>query len=109
VYRFTEIFEFAARLSQHGVYSGSVSISISISGIKGYVLTPGWDRAWSEYRAPTVDVLESTWTVKSTDLIGGSADHSLRALVWFFERCGWLDPNINVIKADQEKFLRARL
>jgi hypothetical protein len=109
VYRFTEIFEFAARLSQHGVYSGAVTIAIRVTGIKGYVLTPGWNRAWSEYRAPAVDTLENVWSVNSADLVGGSADHSLRAIVWFFERFGWLDPNITSIKADQEKFLRGRL
>lgn len=106
LYTVTEIFEFAARLAQKQVYTGRIMINIRINRIKGFVLTTDWDRAWSEYRAASEDVLGKEWEVETSDLVTASADYSLKAMVWFFERFGWLDPVISVLQKDQERFLK---
>ena len=109
IYTVTEIFEFAARVAQHGVYEGPVSIGIRISGIEGFILTPDWDRAWYERYAPSESALENNWIVESADLIASSSEHSFRAILWFFERFGWLEPAVEVIQKDQLKFLEGKI
>ena len=108
IYTVTEVFEFAARIAQRGVYTGEVAISIGLHGVRGFVLTPELDRAWMDYRALSENTLEQTWTVESRALIAGSRDAAASALVWFFERFDWQSPNTDMIRRDQEKFLAGR-
>lgn len=106
LYTVTEVFEFSARLAQHGTYQGDVRVEIGIHRIKGFALTPDFDRAWSEHRVASEDSLVKEWQMPSTDLIANSADASIDATVWFFERFGWLSPSVDVMRRDQAKFLK---
>lgn len=108
LYTVTEVFEFAARIAQRGVYTGQLDITIELKGIKGFVLTPELDRAWSDVRASSQDRISKTWTADARDLIAGSADLSVTATAWFFERFGWLNPAIEVLRKDQTKFLKGQ-
>ncbi len=105
----TEIFEFAARLAESGLYAGQVSVQIGLIGIDGFLLTTDPDRMWSEYCAASEDTLENTWTTESSSLVSASAQHSLAAASWFYERFGWFSPSVAVLKKDQEKFLQRSL
>jgi len=105
VYTVTEIFEFAARVCQAGVYHGPLAITIELNGVKGYVLTTDFDRSWSEFRAASENHLGKTWEIASDDLISASAAHSMNAVAWLFERFGWLSPNLTPLNNDQQKFL----
>jgi hypothetical protein len=106
LYTVTEVFEFAARISQRSVYVGPVQLEVSLHDIQGFVLLPEIDRAWSEYCSASESELGKTWTIPSADLIANSAANALDATVWFFERLGWLKPNVDVLRKDQEKFLK---
>ena len=108
IYNITEIYEFAARLCQSGIYTGTVNIQIEIKGIKGFVLTAPWERAWHSYYAASQDVLSKNHEVDTEQLIAASKDISLEAIVWFFERFGWLEPSKNVIRQDQEKLIKGK-
>jgi hypothetical protein len=108
IYSMTEIFEFAARLCQAGIYDGPVSVSVELKGVKGFVLTTDWDRAWHSYYAATEDAFGKTWEVASDELVAKSPEKSLEAMLWFFERFGWLDPALQVLRQDQENFLKGR-
>ncbi len=108
IYSVTEIFEFAARLCQSQVYTGSVNITIELKGIKGFVLTAPWERAWRNYYAASEDVLKNSNTYESDRLIATSREAALKTIVWFFERFGWLDPPENMISQDQEKLIKGR-
>lgn len=109
VYSMTEIFEFAARLCQAEIYSGILSIDVRIKGIKGFVLAADWDRAWHSYYAASENDLGRSWSLKSDVLIAESSEKSLDAIIWFFERFGWLSPSIEVIRKDQDNFLKGRI
>lgn len=106
IYTITEIFEFATRLAQKGIYTGDVSISIKLHGIKGFVLTTSRDRAWWGYYAASENVLVHNWEIPSAELVADSSKKSLKAISWFFERFGWLDQAGDAIREDQEKFLK---
>ena len=104
----TEIIEFAARLCQAEVYKGEVDITIQLNRVKGFVLTTEWDRAWFEYYTASEDSLGKTWRIDSGALIADSAQHSLNVVVWFFERFGWLNPSIEVLRKDIDDYLKGR-
>lgn len=109
VYTVTEMFEFAARICQAGVYRGNLDISLELDGIKGYVLTTEWNRAWRQFCAATDNRLAKTWRVPSDGLIAGSADHSLKAISWLCECFGWMSPNLEALRNDQQKLFSGNL
>jgi hypothetical protein len=101
----TEIFEFAARLAEVGVYREMVNVSIRLEGIANFALTETDRHIHNLYRN-TIDVLEKTWEIGSTDLLAKSSEHALSATVWFFERFGWLRPPLDSLRDEQEKLLK---
>lgn len=109
LYTVTEIFEFATRLCQAGVYKGLITISIQLNGINQFVLTTDTSRSWHNYYAATQDTLGKPWSLSSNELVANSAELSLQAIKWFFERFGWLNPPMEVLKNDQENFLKRRI
>jgi len=108
IYCITEIVEFLARLSQAGIYKGPVSLDIHLRKINGFVLTTEIERAWTRYCAANQDVLGSTWTVSTEELIQDSAGQALALVMWFFERFGWMDPSREVIRRHIDDFLKGR-
>ena len=90
LYSMTEIFEFAARLCQKGLYEGSLEVGVQLQGVKGFVLMTDWDRAWHSYYPASEDTIGRTWKLKADDLVADSSARSLEAILWFFERF-WLD------------------
>jgi hypothetical protein len=105
IYNITEYFEFAARLSQAQVYRDPVTIAISINGIAGFMLAADQNRAWSSDFVTHQDQLHFAKTFAPADLISSAAEHALACVVWMFERFGWLKPNIDAIRTDQQKLL----
>lgn len=108
IYTTTEIFEFAARLCQKGIYRGNVTISIELSGIKGLALTTERNRLWYSYYAATVDELTHEWQARSDALVASSPEIAIKAVSWFFERFGWMDQPLGLFKKDQENLLKGR-
>jgi len=109
IYCITEVFEFASRLCQGEVYKGALNIDIRITGIKGYVLAAEWNRAWYSYYAASEDRLGRSWTYQTDVLVAESSDKAIEAILWFFERFGWLSPSEEVIRRDQENFLKGQI
>jgi len=108
VYNVTEYFEFATRLCQKGIYRGEVSVTVQLHNIEGFTLTTNWDRSWDIHCAATTLFLGKTWRVAADELVADSASASLSAVCWFFERFGWIDPNIKALKKDQEELLKSK-
>jgi hypothetical protein len=100
-----EIFEFAARLCQSGVYRGNLAVSIDLKGIKGFLLTTERDRVFPHYCPATVDILGRTWTISSQDLLADSTGKAVVAAAWFFERFGWRNAPVEDLRKDIARFL----
>jgi hypothetical protein len=107
IYTMTEIYEFASRLCQAEVYKGVLNIDIRLKGIKGFVLSE--KRFWRKYYSATENEIGHFWAFESDILVAKSADKSLDAISWFFERFGWMYPPIDVFREDQQNFLRGRV
>jgi hypothetical protein len=105
LYRIVEVFEFSARLAQNAAYSTGIQIEIRLIGLRGYLLAMEWQRNWRRYCAVGEEDLGQSWTLSPASLVGSSAEHSLTAATWFFERMGWLQPPPLVIRQDIDKFL----
>lgn len=108
LYNVTEIFEFAARIVQAGIYKGDVSVRIELHDVENFVLAADFNRMLRRRYVATENNLVKTWTVKSDELVANSADYSLKAAAWFFESFGWMEPDMDGLKKDQEAFLEGR-
>ena len=108
LYTVTEIFEFATRLCQKGLYDRTVNISIGLKHAEGFVLTADNSRTWHSYYQNRNETIEWAKDVSVHELVSNSAEHSMRALTWFFERFGWLEPPLSVLKKEQDAFLSGR-
>jgi hypothetical protein len=106
LYQITEIFEFAARLSERGVYDNQIEVSIRLRHVRGFLLMWETERFWREIRAADTDELGRSWTVAVPMLIANRSELSLNAAVWFFERFHWLNPPMEVLRREQQTFLR---
>ena len=111
LYRVTDIFEFAARLCQKGIYSGGVRVAIELNDIKGYILMMDPTRLWrTAGHGPAGDqTVGKIWTFDSAELVAASKERSLDAAVWLLERFGWLSPPVEIVREDQRAFLEGRL
>jgi hypothetical protein len=110
IYSMTEVFEFAARLCQAEVYpKGSVTVQIGFHEIAGFGLSTSPRRDLRHLYRTNMNVIEKTWQVETADLIAASAELSLKAIVWFFERFQWDEQPIEVFSTEQQKLLSRRL
>jgi hypothetical protein len=105
IFNLTEYFEFAARLAQAQVYVEPLTIAISIKGISGFMLAEEPNRRWNADFVTRQEQLNFEDTFAPADLISSAADYALNWAVQLFERFGWLKPNLDSIRTDQQKLL----
>jgi hypothetical protein len=107
LYSMTEVFEFAANLCQTDDYpKGSVVIHVGFHDIQNFGLsTAQFGRDLSRLYRTSADTLQRTWEIETAELISASAELSLNAVVWFFERFQWDEQPVDVFREEQRKFL----
>lgn len=105
IYNITEYFEFGARLAQAEIYRDAVTITISLKGVEGFMLAAEKSRMWSADYVAKQSQLQYAKIFAPADLISSAAENALACTVWLFERFGWLKPNIDAIRSDQQKLL----
>jgi len=110
VFRLTEIYEFASRLTQKLVLDQPVSITVELAKVRSRILTAlDFNKAWWGYYPSTEQVLTHPRDVSVSELIGGSAQLAIDTAIWFFHRFQWNDPNRAVLQSDQQKLLAHKL
>jgi len=90
-WRFVEIFEFAARLSQTEAGHDRMSIVVTLSGLRGRVLhleSPRRVPLLEEYKA-AIDQYPYEVELSRADLLAAPREYALEATVRLFERFGW--------------------
>lgn len=110
LYTITEIFEFATRLAEKGIFGDSLLIEVKMIGTKDRVLFV-WNlaRAWHWFYKATEDTLDRMWKLKTQPLISNSAELARDAVVWFFERFEWMDVPRELLVDEQRRFLERRI
>lgn len=110
IFRMTEIYEFAMRLAQKGVYDKGVSISITLSGIKNYRLFFSNSlRVLFRPYISTINQITLDSKMSTEELLAKGHDEAIEKSIQIFESFSWLEPPRNIFIEDQKKFLERRL
>jgi hypothetical protein len=107
IYRFTEIFEFAHRLSMQGVYPDGVEISLTLEKAAHRRLWLGHDPRirFVGAKVTAAPRIELSATMSAASLQEGYREQAVAALVRLFDRFGW-NPELRQIAAVQDRFYR---
>lgn len=109
IYLLTEIFEFASRLSHREVYKGYCIVEIGLRDINGFALSTDGLMQWNRFYKTGEDALNKKWKIATGDLMANPSQFALEAAMWFFERFGWIRPNREIFKKEQQAFLNRSL
>jgi len=109
IYNVTEYFIFLSKLCSKDIYKGSVSILIELKNIQGYTLTTDINRAWWNLYSASQSDLSFQKTYAVSEMIADPEHLALDAISWFFVRFGWDDLNPDILKTDQENFVKGLL
>ena len=104
IYRYSEIFLFAARMARTGLGGEEMAIEVSAEGLAGrklYVDDPNRWRLATPYVA-TLNAFPYSVTANSGELASRSWDYALEAARELFERFGW-DPGPKILRSWQDK------
>ncbi|MGA2324417.1 MAG: hypothetical protein ABSG22_11280 [Sedimentisphaerales bacterium] len=107
LYCIAEVIEFAARLSEKGIYQDSLQIFIQIKKIKDFRL---WakDRFWRGTYPATSNLIEKKIDVNVSDLLGQAASLTLDTTIYVLKLFGWDNPPRDILKNDLDKFLAGK-
>lgn len=107
IFRFTEIFEFAARLAMTEAGGDSMNIFISLHGLKNRQLRLDSPmRAGSTYqRVCHIESFPQTISVSKQELVAEAQLLALNASKELFERFNWT-PSVDVLRGMQEELKR---
>ena len=100
VFQFTEILEFAARLSLTQAGGEMMHLEIDLHGLKGRGLRLEKRRAGSSYlreHRAEIDTLPYVLDLSKTELITASKELALKPAIELFRRFGW-DPSPGVLR-----------
>jgi hypothetical protein len=106
IHNLTEIMEFAARLSQAGVYREPLEISIQVKQIERFALAADPGRRLNRAYFTSEPELTYRRLFDPAELVANAAEEAIACSVRFFERFGWLNPDLSVLRTDQQKLLR---
>lgn len=109
IYLFTEIVEFASRLSQAASFQGGVSISITGNVLRDRRLWVGQNRMpFFDPKVTKAETIEVSDVLQNDLAATPAVDVSLKLIKEFVDRFGWT-PTDDQIRRDQERLLRREL
>ncbi len=108
--KITEIFEFATRITQKAEFTGFVSLTIQMIGIRNHILCvfdPA--RSWDGFFPCEEAEIGKEWRVEAKSLISNSAELARNATAWFYERFNWMDASNELLLNEQRNMLERRM
>jgi len=110
IYRMTEIYEFAMRLAQKGIYNKGMNISISLSGIMKFKLFYfEAERVLFRSYVSMVDEIKLESKFLQEELLAKGHDEAIKKCIQVFEIFNWIDSPKAILIEDQKKFLERRI
>jgi hypothetical protein len=109
LYQLSEVYEFAARLAQEGIFDKSTFIEVDLVDTRRRKLFfwPGTGRWLRRNYVCEVFSLPREGVFEVVDLIARSRELSFEHFLWLMERFGF-DASSSVFKPDQQKFFERR-
>jgi hypothetical protein len=108
VFTMTEIFEFATRLAESRMYSGSLSIKIEVKQIRGFILVSDFDRPLDEEYIASEDSISKLIETNTKDIVLNNSKTAIDTAVWFFRQFGWRTPPHALLESDQKALKSGR-
>ncbi len=107
LYRLTEIYEFATRLAQKNLFNGTCFMSITLHGMKDRKLT-FFDSRRFLFNGYTCNIpdLKREKNITIDELLGKGDKIALNHTIWILNRFNWLEPPIERLEEEQQKFLK---
>lgn len=111
IFQITEIYNFLSRLCQDGVYKNGVKVSISLKNTENRTLIiESFNRVgFSTPKKTVAKEIPFEQTHIPEEIIKDPNELALQIIVKLFQIFQWEQPNIEVIKSDQEKLISGRL
>jgi len=108
VFLITEIYQFLSRLCQKGLYNGGVKVSISLNNTNNRELfIEQMDRVpFSSPKKTLGDPITFEKIYFPDEILSKPNELALITIVHFFQRFDWENPNVEVIKKDQERLIK---
>jgi hypothetical protein len=107
IYTLTGFVEFSARYAQALASVDEVVLSVSLSGVGGFVLAvDDARRGWWEFYQATDDSLSMNWSLELAQIVTGSRDLAFDVIRWFLAGFGWLNVNEDSIRKEIDDFAR---
>jgi len=109
LFRFTEIYEFAARLAEKNIFDEAVSFTVELHGMKGrkLVFIERIRRLFHDYVC-TVDDLPLLKVIPVEDMLGRAHELAIDHTLWVLERFNWRSASRDILKQNQKKLLEQR-
>lgn len=107
LYSLTEIYEFAARMAEKKIFDEALNLAIELHQMKNrqlIVLEPSRS-LFDEYVCKVQD-LPLQKVIPVEDILGRAHELALDHTIWVFERFNWRTARRDILKQDQEKFLK---
>jgi hypothetical protein len=110
LYRVTEIYEFAARLTQHKVLSPGIYILVKLCNINKHQLF-FWDssRFLRDSLIANIEEINLESTMRDEELLANGRGVAIEKTLNIMERFNWNNPPKEIFIEEQKKFLERRL
>lgn len=107
LYSVSEIYEFATRLAQKGLFNGTSFLSITLHGMKNRKLMffDSVRHLPSEYVCKIAD-LRREKNIAVDEFLGRGHEIALDHTIWILTRFNWPKPPREILGEDQQKFLK---
>lgn len=111
VFLITEIYQFLSRLATNNLYDEGVNVSISLNNTKDRQLyVDSYSRIPLSYsRKTSADNIKFEESYKKEEILADPKELAFQTIIYFFERFGWDNPNIETIKTDQENLISGKI
>lgn len=107
IYRYTEFFEFAARLALSDAGYSQMHIGITLSGIQDRVLlndTSEW-KPYDHHGKIQIDAIPFKLNISREELVTQPREHALKAMIELFRRFNW-NIQIELLRDLQQSIIR---
>lgn len=110
LYLITQMYEFAARLAEKGVFDGEMEMSLELYDMNNRQLF-FWDATRTLFRAYIchIPTITKQQPISVERLLGSSAELALETTLSIFERFNWDEPPRGIFVEEQKKLLERRL
>lgn len=111
IFQITEIYTFLARLCSNGMYKSGVKVNISLNNTENrYLVLESFDRVgFSTPKRTAAPIIKFDKTYSPEEIIKDANTIAVHVITELFQVFQWENPNIEMIKLDQDRLITGKL